>query len=293
MYDMKTLLITGGTGFVGKNILPILSKKYKVFAPHRNELDLRDTCAVKNYVIHNKIDSIVHCANPNPVKSANFDSYQNMFEDSLKIFMNFYQIQANCEKIIYLGSGAEFDKSMNIQRIKEEDVHRSLPTDVYGASKYIMNELALHSKNIYNMRLFACYGPYDHESKFITHVIRCCLSNEMITIRQNCYFDYIHVFDLAKIIEYMIENDLKYHDYNVASGDQITLENIAKKVCQQMGYPTSKITFLKKELNKEYTADITRLENEMHLKNSFISLDDGISIQIQHERKWFNDQTSC
>ena len=186
---MKKVLLTGGSGFVGKNIIPILEKKYQIVAPTRKELDLKDTSAVKEYVQEGKFDVILHSANPNPVKSAKFDKDYKMFEDSLRIFMNFYKVSHLCRKLLYLGSGAEFDKTLDMHRIKEEDIFRSLPQDIYGCTKYIINELASHSRNIYNLRLFACYGPFDHESKFITHCIRCCLKNEPITIRQNCYFD--------------------------------------------------------------------------------------------------------
>lgn len=43
---MKKILFTGGTGFVGKNIIPILKEKYIVVSPSRKELDLKDTEAV-------------------------------------------------------------------------------------------------------------------------------------------------------------------------------------------------------------------------------------------------------
>lgn len=280
---MKRVLFTGGTGFVGKNIIPLLKEKYEVIAPTRQELNLRDTDAVYKYVKNGNFHVIVHSANPNPVKNAQCDEAVKMFEDSMRIFMNFYKVSDLCEKLLYLGSGAEFSKTLDMINIKEEEVRRSLPEDVYGFSKYIMNELARTSNNIYNLRLFACYGPYDHESKFITHCIRCCLNNEPITIRQNCYFDYIHVYDLAKIIEFAIENDLKYHDYNVASGKRYSLKEIAEKVKKAMN-SSQPVILLTEGWNKEYTADISRLNSESKLSKEFISLDQGIKIQIEYEK---------
>ena len=172
---------------------------------------------------------------------------------------------------------------MDIADIKETEIGRSIPLDVYGCTKYIMNELASKKSNMYNLRLFACFGPYDHESKFITHVIRCCLSNEDITIRQDCYFDYLHVFDLAKVIMYSIENSLKYPDYNIASGRRISLSEIAEEVKRQMGVD-NKIVVKKAGWNNEYTANIDRLNGESGIKNKFISLEEGIRMQIEFER---------
>lgn len=289
---MKRILFTGGTGFVGKNIIPLLKEKYIVVAPSRKELDLKDTKAVKEFIQTDRFDIVFHAANPNPVKSSDFDNAGTMFEDSMRIFMNLYKVSNLYNKMIYLGSGAEYDKTQDIIDIKEEEIIRSLPKDVYGCSKYIMNELALSSKNIYNLRLFACYGPYDHESKFITHCIRCCLKNEPITIRQNCYFDYIHVFDLEKVIEFMIENDMAYHDYNIASGKKYSLEEIALKVKKVMSSKHT-IRILSDGWNKEYTANISRLEKESHLSEKFMDLDQGIRMQVEHEKERWDEKKSC
>lgn len=280
---MKKILFTGGNGFVGKNIVPILRKKYHIMTPTRKQLDLKNTEEVKRFIQNNNPDIIVHSANPNPVKSSNYDTAEAMFEDSMRIFMNFYKMSDFCKKIIYFGSGAEYDKNLDIINIKESEIARSLPKDVYGCTKYIMNELATNSKNIYNLRLFACYGPYDHASKFITHCIRCCLNHEPITIRQNCYFDYIHVYDLAKVVQFAIENTLTYHDYNIASGKKYSLEQLAMKVKKEMD-SSQPIIFLSNEWNKEYTADISRLDSESGLAKQFMSIDEGIRLQIEYER---------
>lgn len=281
---MKKILFTGGTGFVGKNVLPILRENHRVIAPTRQELDLNNSQAVKNYVINGEFDLIIHSANPNPVKNCVYDNSDNMFEDCMRIFMNFYNVRDYYDRMLYLGSGAEFDKTIDMKTINEKEVHRSMPKDVYGCTKFIMNELSQHSENVYNLRLFACYGPYDHESKFITHVIRCCLEHEDITIRQNCYFDYLHVYDLAKIMLCFIEaKHLKYHDYNIASGTKFTLLEIAKMVREQMN-SSSKIIILNEGWNKEYTADIGRITDEFNINSQFLDLSKGIEAQIEFEK---------
>lgn len=285
---MKKILFTGGSGFVGKNVIPFLSEKYKVYAPDRNTLNLRDPKAVREYLGNECFDAVVHCANPNPVKNSACDSADMMFEDSLRCFMHFYNQRDLCGRILYLGSGAEFNKTMDMSQIREEEIHRSMPEDEYGCAKYIMNELASAASNIYNLRLFACYGPYDHESKFITHAIRCCLKGEDITIRQNCMFDYLHVYDLEKIMEWFIDaGSIGYHDYNIASGVRYSLSDIADEVRRQM-HTGNKIVLQKDGWNKEYTADISRLRSETGITEHFISLSDGIAMQIKYEQEKFN-----
>ena len=65
MTKKKRILFTGGTGFIGRNLLPDLRGKYQVEAPSRQELDLKDSEAVKQYVEHGKFDVIIHAAIPN------------------------------------------------------------------------------------------------------------------------------------------------------------------------------------------------------------------------------------
>ena len=274
------VLFTGGSGLVGSNVLPLIKEKYDIYAPTRQELNLLDTGAVETYVKNGNFDIIIHSANPNPKKN-NLDNIGSMTENSLRCFMNFYRVRKYCKRLYFVGSGAELDKTRDMIQISEEEFDRSIPQDEYGFAKYVMNHLALKSDNVYNLRLFACYGPGDTDNKFITHCIRSVLADKDITIRQNCIFDYIQVYDLANIFSYFIENKPKYHDYNIASGDRYTLVEIAEKVLKLMN-SDKKVIILKDGMNKEYTPNISRLLEEMG-GYKFISLDEGIKIQIESE----------
>lgn len=276
----QKILVTGGSGFVGTNALPLLRDRFDVLAPRRQELDISDAAAVECYVKEHRPDAIVHLANPNPAKNP-LDEGKSMFEGSLNSFMACYRCRSLVNRVVYLGSGAEFDKSLDIASISEEEFGRSYPSDQYGAAKYIENELARSADNVINLRLFACYGPGDHWTKFITHCIRCVLAEADITIRQDCYFDYLHVSDLAKILCWSLESNPAYSDYNVASGVRVKLSDIARMVCEEMA-SGRQIMILTDGLNKEYTASVERLRGEYI--NSIIAIRDGIRAQIDYER---------
>lgn len=277
---MKTALLTGQTGFVGKNVRDILNESFHLLAPGRSELDLRDAVSVENYFDTHQVDVVFHCANPNPVKNQ-LDTNEHFMEDCMRIFLNLYRCRHKYGKMIYLGSGAEYDKSMEVVNIREEDCFRSPPKDPYGLSKYAMNMMADQSDNVYNLCLFACFGPWDHASKFITHCIRCCLRGEEITIRQDCRFDYIHVYDLGKMMVWLGENQPKHHMYNVSGCQHMLLSEIAEEVRRQMGAPHP-VRVLNPGLNREYTANGERFWKESGL-GSPISMKDGIAMQIKWE----------
>lgn len=275
---MKKILVTGGTGFIGQNILLPLREKYQVEAPRREELNLRNEKEVYDYLEKGKFDVIIHCAGPVRNK---VDSSTKILEESLRLFMNFYRARKLYGKLIYFGSGAEYDKTRDLRGVREESIEESVPKDEYGLAKYMMNSLARESENIYNLRLFACFGPYEHETRFITHGIACCLGEKPITIRRDCLFDYIHVSDLVKVIDWFILNEPKYHDYNICSGRSMKLSEIAQIInyklkgkgvsCQLEGY------------SKAYVGDNRRLLEEMK-GFELMGLEEGIERQILWQR---------
>lgn len=278
---MKKALLTGSSGFIGSNVREMLSERFILFAPNRYELNLMDENNVKKYLNNHKFDVVFHCANPNPTKNA-LDDISKMSEDSIRAFLNLYNERDKFEKMVYIGSGAEYDKTLEISNVKEEECFRSIPKDSYGFAKYIMNMISDKSENIYNLRLFGCYGPGDHESKFITHCIRSILNNEAITIRQDCKFDYIHVYDLARIMIWIGENNPQYHAYNVSGNNHAFLSEIAKEVCSQMKSELG-IKILSEGYNREYTCDGRRFWTESLIDNP-MSLKEGISLQIEWEK---------
>ncbi|MCM1220808.1 MAG: NAD-dependent epimerase/dehydratase family protein [Lachnospiraceae bacterium] len=286
---MKKILLTGSTGFIGRNILPILQKKYDVYAPKRQELNLLDFNSVEEYLKSHKFDAVIQGANPNPVKNTQSDKPETMLEDSMRIFMNFYQMRGCYGKMLYFGSGAEYGKNRDIILASEEQIGTTVPLDSYGLAKLWMNELARNSSNIYNLRIFGCFGPYDHESKFLTHVIRSCLRQKTITIRQNCIFDYMQVYDLAEVVSFFIEDHFQYHDYNVCTGRPISLYDIACKIKEKMRSENS-IVILKDGWNKEYTGSNKRLLQELPRSFAFTTIEDGIDLQIAFERRLFNEE---
>jgi GDP-L-fucose synthase len=273
----KKLLVTGSTSFIGQNVLSFLYKSYNITSPKRSELNLVDKKNVDAYFSKNTFDILLHLAAPHP-GSNSLDNKERLFDDMVRAFLNLEKHSAKFEKMLYTGSGAEYDKAQDIKMAKEKNMGKNIPEDPYGFAKYIMHTIAKGSSNIYNLRIFGCYGPGDYPHKFIYHVIDCCLKNKPITIRQDCYFDYLYVEDLVLILKWFIEHKPLYHDYNVTTGEPVSLSHIAELIAQKMENING-IKMLGKGWNKEYTASNERLLNEF-VNFQFTSLNDGIDKQI-------------
>lgn len=277
---MKKILLTGKNGFLGRNLLYSLQQKYNIYAPSREELDVRNSHAVESILKQGSFDAVIHLANPNPTKNPLHDNSASMLSDSLRIFLNFARCSDLFGKMVYFGSGAELDKSRDLHMVNESLFGTSIPNDTYGFGKFVMQEVAQNYSNIYNLRLFACYGPTDHESKFITHAIHCCQNNKAVTIRQNCMFDYLYVMDVLPYLTFILDMNPKYNTYNCCSGSQYSLKEIGEEVCRQMENQLP-IMIFEDGWNKEYTASNQRFLNEVNGVFSPLPLKDGIARQIE------------
>lgn len=278
---MKNILITGASGFIGKNLAEYLYHKkrqqYSVFTPPHTELDLLDSEKVEAYLVRNGINIIVHAANVGgTVKS----QIQDVLNKNLRMFFNLARCRKYLTKMILLGSGAEYDKKSMPPRAKESDFDRFIPSDDYGFSKYVMSKYIEQTEGMINLRMFGVFGRNeDYEYRFISNAIIKNLLKLPIIIRQNVFYDYIYVDDCVRMIEWFIENQADEKFYNLCSGSTIDLYTLAVKV-NRIGNYKSNIIILNEGLNTEYSADNSRLMEQIP---GFTITPIDVSLQVLYE----------
>src|SRR3989344_5050174 len=270
----KTILITGSTGCVGMNLIEQLDrKKYNLLTPKHKELDLLDDSAASKYFKKNKIDVVVNCALIGG--SRNEEYVNNMVSVNLKMFFNIVRNKKYFKKMIHIGSGAEYDKSRPLIKVKEEEFDKMIPKDDYGFFKYICSKYMESTNDIICLRIFGLYGKYeDYKLKFVSEAICRNILGLPIIINKNVYFDYVYMNDFIKVIEYFVNNNAKYKFYNIGKGKTIDILTIAKRV-NKIAEKKSKIIIKNKGLSNEYSCDNTRLMRE--IKNfKFTDFDQSI-----------------
>lgn len=255
------ILITGGSGFIGRNLLEKLPKNYHLLAPSHQELNLLDTSKVEKYFNERRIDVVVHCSNIGGTRNAIHLS--NIATTNLRVFFNIVRCKERFKKIIFLGSGAEYDKSKPLKKVREDDFGKRIPIDEYGFYKYTCSKIIENSENIINLRLFGVYGKYeDYNLRFISEAICRNILSLPIMINQNVFFDYLYINDLVKIIDFFIRKKTTKKFFNVGTGKRIDLLAIAKNI-NEIAEKKSKIIVKRKGLQNEYTCDNTLLKKEL------------------------------
>lgn len=257
----RKIFLTGKDGFIGRNLLEFLLPKYEVLAPSHRELELLYGEAVRNYLAKNKVDVVIHTAGVpchRNIKDPKDVAYQN-----LRMFFNVVRNTDCFSKMLFLGSGAEYDLRYGITRVKETDFDKHIPEDEYAFSKYVCSRYIEKVDKIVGLRLFGIFGKYeDYQIRFISNAICKAIHNLPITIKQNRVFSYLYIDDLCKIVEYFIENEPKYKIYNVVPNESIDLLSIARKINEISG-KNLQIIIPKSGFGKEYTGDNSRLMGEL------------------------------
>jgi len=258
----QNVLVTGSTGFIGKNLVEKISSTHVLHTPTHLELDLLDADAINDYLNNNQIDSIIHCASSGVERLAGHQS--EVTEKNLRMFFNLVVNSSLYGKLINLGSGAEYDKGLDMRRIKEEDFGRSIPSLGYDFSKFVMGQYVQNSQNnIRHLRFFNVFGKgEDYSQRFISRAICRNLSGLPIEINQNAFFDYLYINDAVNIINHFIENDSPEKIYNIGTGKSVDLLSLAE-IINEIADKKSEVIVKNEGFNREYTGDVSRLMEEI------------------------------
>jgi GDP-L-fucose synthase len=232
---MKKVLLTGGSGFIGRNVIERLGSLCDISAPTHKELELADAGAVRAYLRWKKFDVVVHAA----IKPGhrNAKDLNGLLDADLRQFMNIADNDASWDRMIVLGSGLVYNHKHYRPMMAESFCGEFPPEDEAGFAKYVMaRHGAKFGGRILDLRPFGVYGRYeDYAIRFISNAICKTLFSLPVTINRNRKFSYVHVNDLVDVISHFIENAPAHDAYNVTPDAPAELSDIAKLVVKISG----------------------------------------------------------
>lgn len=289
---MKTILLLGGFGFIGTNILkyvdahPDLQAEYSFIVfdrighhPHGIHIDcvkrvyagdFSDEFFLEQIFSENAIDTVIHSLSSTvPATSSNalYDVESNLVP-TLKLLG--VMERHGVKDIIYLSSGGAIYGDVLQKVHNEEDA--VYPKSSYGVvklciEKYLLSYAELYGFHTLILRLSNPFGKYHYNERqgVINIAVRKSLRNEALEVwgSGDGVKDYIYIEDFCFILYSLMQQGIETNVYNVGGGLALSVNEICGYV-QEID-PLFECTHVKASMLdvQSFELDITKLRNRI------------------------------
>lgn len=236
--DRKTLLITGGNGFIGSFLQNYYTSRFNIYAPSHSVLDLTNTQSVNKFFEQHQVDYVIHCALAGRDRINAVDP--DLVTANLEMFTNLWRNRYRFKKLINMGTGNEFDTSTNISCADESVLYDHLPVASYGYAKNVIARIVNSTPGFFNLRLFGVFHHTESDKRFFKRLLHATDATPF-RIFQDHYFDFINLEDLALVIDRILHNDINDHDINIVYNQKRLLSEHAALFADMHGIPQSRI----------------------------------------------------
>ncbi len=323
----KTILITGGAGFIGGNFVRYLYKKYPqyklivvdalTYAGYVENLPNRGFNAdnfefwygnVRNAELMDTLisrsDIVVHFAAETHVTRSIYDNLIFFETDVVGT-----QVVANAvckyrdriERFVHISSSEVYGTALS--DTMDED-HLLCPMSPYasakaGADRLVYSYWATYRVPAVIVRPFNNYGPYQHLEKVVPRFITSCILGEPLTVHGDgsALRDWIFVEDHCRALDLILHKDIKTLQgevINLGSGVSMDIKTIAEIICKKMKVPVSRIRRIGDRPGQVFRhTSSTQKAKELLGWKSKTSFEDGLDKTIRwyrDNRKWWEKQ---
>lgn len=287
--DGKTLLVTGGAGFIGSNFIHYVLSRYPrtnvvnldklTYAGNLDNLkdvepnphykfirgDIRDRTVVRE--IYKKVQGVVHFAAETHVDRSILDAGEFVLTDVFGTFVLLDCLKEAPQVEFFLHvSTDEVYGSCDTGYFKETDsLHPSSP---YAASKAGADRLAYAYHVTYGLPVIILrpsnnFGPYQYPEKFIPLFVTHAIEDQPLPLygKGTNVRDWLYVEDCCRAVDVLIRRGKIGEAYNVGAGNEIRNIHVAEKICDLLGKPRSLIKFVPDRLghDRRYALDCAKI----------------------------------
>ncbi len=258
MKKTSKIYIAGHKGMVGGAIWNALkSNGYEnLVGKTSKELDLRDQQAVREFFNTEKPDVVIDAAARVGGIMANSTYPFTFLMENMQIQNNLIDtaLQQDVAKFIFLGSSCIYPK-MAPQPLHEDCLLTSSlePTNEWYAIAKISGVKACEAirkqfgKDFVSLMPTNLYGPNDNFDLQTSHVLPAMMrkfheaklnNNESVTLwgSGTPMREFLHVADLAEAVVFAVENKFEDNLYNVGTGVDLTIKDLAELIQKAVGH---------------------------------------------------------
>lgn len=245
----KKILITGGTGFIGRHVInELLKRKYEIHlivstinnhlptSLYQHKLDLMDIKCLNTFMSDYKFDKLIHLAWYTGAKCHSSNINIDWTISTLNLLSQFKMNGGQ----VFLGAGSVSEYDFSYGYLIENKTPLNSPS-LYGQSKasiYKIGEIFC-KQNFLDFkwaRIFNLYGPNEKSSRLMPSVINAMLNNDNVKVSDCVKIqDYLHVFDTASAIVDLLESKVN-GAVNICSGIPIKLRVIVEKIAEMTSF---------------------------------------------------------
>jgi dTDP-glucose 4,6-dehydratase len=318
---LKTLLVTGGCGFIGSQFIKLVLREhpqYRVvnfdlltYAGNMENLaneertrarsayhficgDISDTQLVEKTISGEKVDAIVNFAAETHVDRSLLDSapFLRTNVEGTRVLLDSAS-RLGVQRFLQVSTDEVYGSLEPLDPPFTEE-HPLRPNSPYAASKAAADLLvrAYHNSYGFPALITRCgnnYGPYQFPEKFLPLFITNALDDLPLPLygdgRQ--IRDWIHVEDHARALLRVLEEGQVGEIYNVSANGEQTNLHMAERVLSLMGKPANLLRYVtdRPGHDRRYGIDAGKLCRELGWQPR-ISLDDGLQATIE----WYREQ---
>jgi len=260
MYKDKKVLITGGTGFLGKAVVDRLtSHGYNNLLSIGRSVDLTCYEETFDFFEKEKPDAVIHLAATVGGIGANKENPGLFMYNNLVMGTNTIEASrlSKVEKFVMVGTVCAYPKFTPVP-FKEEDIWNGYPEGTnapYGIAKKSLMQLvqSYHKQydfNGVNLIPVNMYGPHDNFDPAISHVIPALILKFYKAIKFDLEAvevwgtgeasrEFLYVDDCAHAVKLALEKDVSPEPINIGTGGEIQIKYLAHTIAQVMGYEGS------------------------------------------------------
>ncbi len=287
----KTILITGGAGFIGSNLIHFFLRTYShlriinldkltyagnlenladIASDPRYEFIHGDICDQELVPqIFSRVSGVVHLAAETHVDRSIIDAGQFVLTDVFGTFvlLNALRHAPHVEFFLHVSTDEVYG-SRDEGFFREDDPLN--PSSPYAASKTGADRLAYAYRVTYGLPIIIIrpsnnYGPFQYPEKFIPLFVTNALDNMTLPLygQGTNVRDWLHVMDHCEAIDLVVRRGKLGEVYNVGANNEVPNIKIAETICDFLGKPRSLIQFVTDRLghDRRYALDCTKIRS--------------------------------